>query len=363
MIGASVAYRLTQAGASVTLVEAGKLARGTSSTSFAWINANNKPPFEYHRLNVGGMSEHSVLRQEFGSAPWLHLHGNVIWEDSSTTQPKLSDRIKRLRSWSYPVEVLSVVELAELHPDLAPPPEVEEVAYFPAEGYIDPPLLIATLVRTARDLGARVELDQQVIGIVQEAGRVVGVRIADGDQLSADMVVSCVGRWTDQLSELTGIKIPMAPTLGLLAISSPAAVGLQALAHTPQANVRPDGSGRVMMASVALDPLLKLDDSEERLNEIAQQVHERATCIVPALAGSHVEAVRLGIRAIPDDGFPVVGQLSGLDGFYVIATHSGATLAPMLARIATKEILTGQPDERVSTFRPDRLISPQLVTA
>src|SRR5690348_14712217 len=79
IIGASVAYRLTQAGARVTLLEAGHLVGGTSGASFAWLNANNKPPLAYHILNTGGMAEHRILAAEFGSAPWLHLDGNIEW--------------------------------------------------------------------------------------------------------------------------------------------------------------------------------------------------------------------------------------------------------------------------------------------
>ena len=40
VMGTSVAYRLAQAGADVTVLEAGRVGGGTSGISFAWTNAH-----------------------------------------------------------------------------------------------------------------------------------------------------------------------------------------------------------------------------------------------------------------------------------------------------------------------------------
>lgn len=360
VIGCSVAYRLAKGGANVTLIDGGTLASGTSATSFAWINANNKPPLAYHRLNLAGMTEHARLREEFNGAPWLHVHGNVMWGDTSrvaSADDALVDKVERLREWGYPVALLTHAELADLQPDLAPGADVRTIAYFPTEGYVDVRVLIAHLTRAATALGVRIITQQPVTGIVQEGQRVVGVRTADGSQISADVVVSCAGRWTDRVTELTGMTIPMAPTLGLLVTSSPALTTLRTLVHTNAANIRPEGGGRVLMASYQIDNELREDHSPEQVAAYARQVHERATTVLPALAYSTIDAYRLATRAIPGDGYPVVGTIDGLDGFYVASTHSGVTMGPLLGRIVASEVLSGAADERLATFRPGRLLA------
>jgi glycine/D-amino acid oxidase-like deaminating enzyme len=368
VIGASVAFRLAEAGARVTLLEASRLANGTSGTSFAWMNANNKAPLEYHRLNAGGMTEHLRLREEFGVAPWLHSHGNIMWDDRShghgASEPNvpvrggsLAVKVARLREWNYPVDILSRAELGTTHPDLAPPDDVERIAFFPTEGYVDAPQLVANLALAARSHGASISVGQNVVDIVREGHRVVGVRTAAGDRIAADVVVSCAGRWTDQVTALTGAAVPMDPTLGLLVLSSPVAVTLRSLVHTPRVNVRPDGGSRILMASYELDPLLTPEMSQEALRALALDVLDRARVILPALKGGRVETFTVGVRALPRDSFPVIGPLPGLEGFYTIATHSGVTMGPLLGRIATREILDGLEDERVATFRPDRLFT------
>ena len=367
IIGMSVAYRLTRAGADVVLLEADRLGGGTSGSSFAWINANNKAPFEYHRLNVAGMAEHSLLQAEFGAAPWLHLHGNVIWEDSSagqdSTEPdvparvdSLAEKVRRLREWGYPVQVLSARELLEVYPDLAVPPDVDWVASFPNEGFVDVPQLIAVLADATVRLGAKLHTHTKVVEIRRRGSRVVGVRTADGEQYFADVVVSCTGRWTDELTQLAGCQIPMAPTLGLLVVSTPVVTRFRGLVHTPSVNLRPDGGSRLLMASFEIDRKLHQSTTPEMLQQFANQIFTRARTILPALEGASVESFKVGVRSIPKDAFPVVGPIKGLEGFYVIATHSGVTLGPVLGRIAAKEILTSETDDRLEPFRPDRLI-------
>ena len=77
---------------------------------------------------------------------------------------------------------------------------------------------------------------------------------------------------------------------------------------------------------------------------------------LPALARARVEATRIGVRPMPRDEKPVVGSIPGLDGFYVVASHSGVTLGPLWGRIATAEVLDGTIDPRLAPYRPARFL-------
>ena len=78
-IGASIAYRLAQAGVGVTLVERRFPGSGISSASFSWVNSFDKKPPVYHQLNVRGIGEHWALAAELGSLDLLHLDGALAW--------------------------------------------------------------------------------------------------------------------------------------------------------------------------------------------------------------------------------------------------------------------------------------------
>src|SRR6476646_11467300 len=100
VMGASVAYRLAQAGSAVTVLEATRIGGGTSGISFAWTNAHKKPPKPYHDLNVAGMKAHAALADEFGATPWWHGGGGVEWLDPDE-QPAQRAKVERLQAWGY----------------------------------------------------------------------------------------------------------------------------------------------------------------------------------------------------------------------------------------------------------------------
>ena len=91
-----------------------------------------------------------------------------------------------------------------------------------------------------------------------------------------------------------------------------------------------------------------LADVEESLALVSQMLRP--------LADARVEAIRVGVRPMPKDEKPMLGTVPGLDGFYVAVSHSGVTLGPLWGRIVTAELLDGQQDARLETFRPARFL-------
>jgi glycine/D-amino acid oxidase-like deaminating enzyme len=63
-VGATVSYRLAQAGAQVTTLERFYPGSGITRVSFAWINGYEKVPKHYHRLNVLSIRDHQDLADE-----------------------------------------------------------------------------------------------------------------------------------------------------------------------------------------------------------------------------------------------------------------------------------------------------------
>ncbi|HVC35574.1 MAG TPA: FAD-binding oxidoreductase [Chloroflexota bacterium] len=359
--GASVTYRLARDGVRVTLLEAGQLGNATSLVSFAWINASNKPPLDYHLLNVAGMGEHAALLHEFGRAPWLHLDGCIEWASGDDGHSRLRAKVARLRGWGYHAELLPASALGSLEPSLAAPPDVAEIAYYPTEGYVDTTLLVGFLAQAAQAAGATVRRNCRVVELIRSGERVRGVRTANGEQLNADVVVSCVGRWTAELAELAGIRVPLAPTVGMNAISAPAPVTLRAVIQAPRISLRPDGAGRIMLRHEDFDAIVRADTPVEPVPSVCADMLERAARVLPGLAGTRIEAARVGVRPIPADGYSVIGPAPAAGGLYLVCTHSAVTMGPLLGRVVAREIVSGDVDPRINPFRPERLVTARTV--
>ena len=133
-------------------------------------------------------------------------------------------------------------------------------------------------------------------------------------------------------------------------------VRLRAVLNSPTINVRPDGGGRLRLQATDFDEITTPDMPTTPLPDTAHRVYERAVSVLPHLAGTPIETALVGVRAIPGDGYPVVGPVPGMEGLYVVCTHSGVTMGPLLGRIVAREITTGAVDSRIATFRPERLI-------
>ena len=83
IIGAALAARLAEHDAEVTVVEADQPGRGTSGSSLAWVNANDKPPRAYHDLNVAGMRAWRQWADRLGG-DWFRPGGSLHWADPGT---------------------------------------------------------------------------------------------------------------------------------------------------------------------------------------------------------------------------------------------------------------------------------------
>ena len=351
IVGASVAFRLSQGGARVYLIDKAEPATGTTSASFAWVNANNKTPREYFELNRAGMEEHFRLSSELpGEAPWLYGSGNLVWA-SDEDLDELKSRVERLRSWGYAAErwTASRVE-TELEPRVSFPNPTTPTAFFPEEGWVDAPLLTKNLVGLARRNGVEVRSGVSVEAIGTSAGRIREVCLSDGERVPVNAVANAAGPNADRVAALLGRKLPLAPSNGLLARVAVASTPLSRIMHTPHVNLRPDGLGHVLLHHSSIDEKLGNEPSVALASRLLEDVRE----VLPALEKAEIVEHRIGTRPIPEDGFPCVGAVSGIPGYYEAVTHSGVTLGPLIGRLLAREVLTSEIDPLVAPFRPDR---------
>lgn len=357
-IGSAISYRLAQAGAQVTTVERRYPGAGTTGNSFAWINGFEKPPKHYHRLNVMSIRDHQDLADELGGR-WVRVDGGLHWEhaaDEARTK-WLRDNVRQLREWGLRVDrTTPEIVMRELEPDLwIDPDKVSEVFVIEREGVIDPVLMAHSVMHAAiLRYGAKLE-HGTVVALRGPKGAVDRAVLDDGRELPADVIINCAGPEADKIAALAGVKIPLAPTLGLTVSTPPAPVCLRRVVHSPEANVRPDGAGRLIIRNREVDTFLTNDKPLPIDSPIVQDVMERARKILPDLRDVPVEAVRVGTRAMPKDGISIVGFEPSVVGLYTVVTHSGITLAARLALLVTEDLITGDCPE-LAPYRPSRFL-------
>jgi glycine/D-amino acid oxidase-like deaminating enzyme len=355
LLGASVAYHLAAAGAEVTILEMDRPGGGTSGSSFAWTNAQDKNPAAYFALNAAGVAAYPELAAALGG-DWYHPGGDLAIARGAGIA-RLRERVERHRAIGYPATILDRAGLAALEPGLSLGSEEVLAVHWEREAWIDAPRLVERLLAAARARGARLLTKVKVSELEVVGSHVRHVRLATGDHLTADLVLVAAGPATELLARRTGVALPMAPSPGLLAISAPIGGGVGRVVHAGDVAVRPDGEGRLMASSREIDA--QLDPAIREIGPDAEpcaELFRRAARLVPALGSdgfAGFASARIGIRSVPADGLPAAGFAPGVENAYFLASHSGATLAPVLGRLVAAELL-GDPQAELEPYRLER---------
>jgi glycine/D-amino acid oxidase-like deaminating enzyme len=361
VIGATVAARLAQRGVDVVLLEQSSAGSGTTSTSYAWINSNGKEPPAYYRLNLAGLRAHTRLSPTDGTG-WLGLGGHVEFAVDDHHRENLAGRIKRLGSWNYGVEEITPEQAKTLLPDIKLPEGVQLIAHYTEEGYVYPEIYLAHMLGEARAARVDIRTGKAVKGL-EPSDEGVKLQLDDGDTLAVDRVVSAVGRWTRRFVSLAGANVPVLEfsspgdvVAGYLAITNPVPVRLSRLITSPWLNVRPAGGGRLMLQALDLDSTANPGKIPGPNSELAETFLKRLRELIANTEGAIIEKIMVGQRAMPEDGRSIAGFAPEASWLYVIATHSGVTLAPFLGEAVAAEIL-GEKQEALDEFRLERFLT------
>jgi glycine/D-amino acid oxidase-like deaminating enzyme len=359
-VGTCVAYQLAVRGASVTLVDADDPQRTLSAHSFGWVNPVLSHTDAYFALSSAALVSHQRLADDVGRERWFFRTGNLHWADSPDGSRELLAVAASYRKRGWPVHTYTPEHvLSRLEPHLRLGQVAGPLIFYPDDAYLHTDRFLTVVQDACRDLGASVVVRDWVVELLGSPVR--GVRLASGRRLAADVVVCCAGRGSADLLSQVGAAIPMVEpddagitTRGLLVRTSPLppSVSLGRVLHAPGLSIRPHTGRRLVLHSHDVDDTLPAAP-ETAASELLVRLAE----VIPGASGVRVESAFVGVRPMPRDGMSVVGWASGADSVYVVVTHSGLTLAPILGEVAAREVLDG-PHALAAAFRPDRF--PQL---
>lgn len=336
VIGASIAWHLTAAGARVTVVDAGAPGGVATPCSFAWINASFGNPEPYFRLRHRSMAEWRRLQGEVPDLP-LSWVGGLKWDMPAAD---MATYVERNGGWGYGVRRVDRDEAARLEPNVAAPPDA--AVYVAEEGAVEPD-------QAARVLLAGADLRQATVtGLLLAVGKVTGVE-TDKGRLDADHVVLAAGAATAELAAQAGVNLPVETMPGLLVHSRPCRKLLNGLVMAPQLHVRQTLDGRLVSGADfgGSDPGVEPEDE-------ARQVFARMRALLRGADDLEFARYSVGHRPIPADRFPAVGPAPGVAGLYVAVMHSGITLAPAVGLFAAEEIVAGREEPLLAPYRPAR---------
>jgi glycine/D-amino acid oxidase-like deaminating enzyme len=345
ILGSAVALNLARMGVKVTVLDRlGEAEAGEATpASWAWINANQKYPISYRRLNQLGMD---AWHRDIAISHLPDWKGAIV---------RFGDAPEN--DGGYAIEgPLSKQRLMELEPQSSLTENDGYVYYFPEEGCVDPVAATSTIRRAAKDLGVKFILGQNVTEVLRDpSGRITGV-VSGSSATMADVVVAAAG--IGAASPMLG-GLPLLHRPGRIAFanafegSTPLTRILVDTVNQSHVLQREDGTLVVGGGHLEVGGASSSEQGSNASLPDGKMLLEKARLLAP-------ESLRLAelihtveaARPMPQDGLPVVGFVD--DGLFAVVTHSGVTLAPFLAPLVAAELVHDVDLELFDDFRPNR---------
>jgi glycine/D-amino acid oxidase-like deaminating enzyme len=360
IVGASIARSLSQAGAKVTLFEKSGPARGATENSFAWVNAFVTDA-HYRSLRLQSLLAYRDLDRPLGLG--MTWGGYANWASDAGGADIVRSNAEQLAGTPYAVRSLGPDDLAALSPALQPGPAT--AAFFSAiDGHLDPVHVTRRFLDLARQQGAAVIFPCEVQALEFRGSRLTGVGTSCG-KFALDRLIVAAGVDTPRILAMVDFALSLQHAPGILAHSAPL------LPLTP---IICDAPGSLSFKQMADGSVVGTDAPEPPDTPIHREIRaqtgdfpddalrsyhgnrilSKIGSFLPAARGVALERLTLGFRPLPTDGFPVMGALPNSSDVHVAVTHSGVTLAPIVARYTSDEVLHGSRIDMLAPYRPER---------
>jgi glycine oxidase len=357
-IGTATAWRCAQRGLSVTLVDPAP-ARGAWRTAAGMLSPitelhyAEEPLFRLGRESLGGFPSFvDELEQLTGQSVEFWPCGTLstAWDAADVAAQR--DLYAFWQSVGAEAQLLTGHELRELEPALAP--GIPGGLLAAEDHQVDPRHLHRALTAAAEQAGVHT---MQSTAEVLADERVVGVRLADGTEVSAPSVVNAAGAWAAGVAGIpAGAAAPVRPVKGqTLRLRLPGPARLQ---HVVRGSVRgqamylvPRVDGRIIIGASLEE--VGFDD-RPRTGAVYEMLRDAQT-VLPELGEAEFEEVCTGFRPGSPDNAPIIGPAT-LPGLVHASGHyrNGILLTPITADAVAGLLTDGQLPASTAPFAPNR---------
>lgn len=353
VIGSSIAYRLSQAGYSVTLLERGAPGSGASGACDQAIFLQSKRPGLHMRLALASRRLFDSLEEELDAPIEFSGDGGMVVIQNEQQWNFMESFVAAQRSAGIEVDLLDRADTLRAQPLLGP--STLGASHSPLDGEVNPLLLNAAFLAAARRLGARLVKRAEVTSVIESGGRIRGV-VSTAGVFHSDLVINAAGPWAGEVSELAEVHSPISPRRGAILITEALPRLLTGVLLSAQyvlaKHLESESGGEVpygvglSLGQTAAGNLL-IGGSREFVGfstdvptAVIQHIARHAIEIIPSLQGRRVIRTMKGYRPYTGDGLPIIEE--SRPGWITAAGHEGdgIALAPITGFLV-RDLITG----------------------
>ncbi len=295
------------------------------------------------------------IEKESGETLELKITGGLMVAETDAEMRALEKKIALERRYGLDVSLLDAGELSRLSPNLSS--HLLGAGYCPQEGKINPLRATYVVNRMARACGARFQRGTDVQAIERQKDGRFRVTTSRG-VIIAGQIINAAGAWAGKIGEMAGSALPVtgAPLQMIVTERAPPLTD-HLIAHAGRhLSLKQTANGSLLIGggwSAGFNPQM-------RMNQVLRESIEGnlwvAANVLPPVRRLHMVRSWAGMN-INIDGAPIISDLPGVPGFWNAVTSNGYTLAPIVARSLTQQILTGHCDINLAPYHLNRFNS------
>ncbi len=347
IVGSSIAYHLSEAGAKDVLVVERETRQGLGSTgkSMGGVRAQFSTAVNI-QMSLYSIPFFANFEEATGHPSGYKAHGYLFMATTAAHLEYLRANYERQAALGLKsVELLQPAEVAKIIPQ-ARSDDILGGSFCPTDGFVDPHSVMTGFMARAVENGVRLWRGTEVIGIELERGAVAAVRTSAG-VVETRTVVNAAGPWAAKVARLAGFDLPVEPLRRMLVPTEPFP-GLpdplpMVIDMSTGFHFRREGRGL----------LLAWNDPEETPGfktsfdpAFIEKILTHAVSRFPAFESLEVDPRRAwaGLYEMTPDHHSILGLAPGVPGLYLANGFSGHGVmhSPATGRILSDLILHGE---------------------
>ena len=361
VVGVSTLYHLAAKGWDDSIL----LERKSLTSGSTWHAAGLLPLFNMS-YSVGQIHKYSVrfyqeLQDETGMDVGFRKVSNIRL---ASTQDRMDEYLQYkgvADTIGVEVNVLSPQEIKDCWPLVSTENLIGAIQH-PEDGYIQPADLTQAFAKGARDKGAKIEINTNVISIKRSPN---GTWIVETDKghIECEHVISCSGNFARKTGKMVGLDLPVIPVEHQYIVTEQhPLIKERKDKNLPELGVlrdsdaswymREEAGGLILGPYEQGAPACYIDGPDENseyelfqedLDRISDHI-ESAIFRVPIFGEVGVKKVYNGAIAYTPDGSPIIGPAWDLKNFWINEGHSfGVTAAGGAGWQLAEWIVNGNP--------------------
>ena len=342
VMGASIAYNLSQRGLKVLILERQSVGVGATGASSGLVRMHYDLEID-SALAWESFHFFRNWRERIGGECGFKRTG-FIQIVSPERNEQLRGNVEMQKRIGILTEVVSPEEVKKIAP-MFKTDDFELAAYEPESGYADPVLTTNSFIENARTCGATLKQDCEVTGIRVSGGKVVGVESNRGS-FDAPIVVNCAGTFADRIGKLVGVDIPLDTWSHDVAfVKRPSKVRMHPACIDDALSMyfRPEGE----LTLIGLEDYNRMGEPPEsdlgRVDpEFIMRAIDRICERMDGMEEGSLHSTHVGRDALTPDQRAIIDK-AGPDGFYIACGFSGTgfKLSPAVGVCMSQLILDG----------------------